>query len=68
MLEKDQTLKQHWQLMHPEELRKIRKWLGETEAKIASHEILAREGLDGRGKDQIPGPSGIEHIGERRGY
>lgn len=68
VLEKGQTMKQHWQRAHGAEYRKLRKWLGETDAKIASYDILAKEGLDGRGKDEIPGPHGEEIKGKRIGY
>lgn len=63
-LAKGQTMKQHWLENHASEYRKIRRWLGETEAKIASHELLAREGMSGRGRNEIPGPHGEEDTGQ----
>lgn len=60
VLEKGQSMKKHWQQEHTAEYAKVRKWLGETDAKIVSAEILAAEGMRGLGGDEIPGKDGVK--------
>ena len=48
-------MKKHWQENHGEEYAKVRAWLGESSAKIASLSWLAAECRKGPGqKDGIP--------------
>lgn len=61
---KGEKLKGHWQMKHETEYAEIKKWLGETEAKIESHAILAKEGLRGVGSDD---PGIVGHRYDRGG-
>jgi hypothetical protein len=46
-----ERLKEHWQMEHAAELAKIKQWLGESDAKIATFAALAAEGMKGTGQD-----------------
>jgi hypothetical protein len=50
----------HWTKSHPVEYAQIRRWLGETDAKIARTKVLAEEGMQGL-KYPRSGP-GTEHL------
>ena len=48
-MRKGERLKNHARDYHPIQFRAIQKWLGATDAKIASAELLAKEGMKGPG-------------------
>ena len=48
-LKKGEKLRKHMNTYHPEYYRKVQAWLGATEAKLTSAEILARDGMKGPG-------------------
>jgi hypothetical protein len=41
------TLKEHVQDYHPQDYRRVRLYLGDTEQKLATEEILAAQGMIG---------------------
>lgn len=46
---KGEKMQVHWKDKHPEELAKIKRWLGESEEKLATLEVVASDGLKGPG-------------------